>query len=109
MILFVTKRLLYILGILIAMSMLIFAITQILPGSVAHMILGQFASEESIRLLEAKMGSQRSIASAILAMDKRRSARRPGARRWSWSSPSPPCSSRLSSAPACLPSFLSCS
>jgi len=56
MILYVIKRLFYILGILIAMSMLIFAITQILPGNVAHMILGQFASEESIKLLESKLG-----------------------------------------------------
>ena len=56
MILYVLKRLFYILGILIAMSMLIFAITQILPGNVANMILGQFASEESIKILEAKLG-----------------------------------------------------
>jgi len=56
MLIYISKRLAYIFLILVAMSILIFAITQILPGNVAQMILGQFASEESIKLLEAKLG-----------------------------------------------------
>jgi peptide/nickel transport system permease protein len=56
MILFILKRLFYIACILIVMSILVFGITQILPGNVAHMILGQFASEESILIIQNKLG-----------------------------------------------------
>jgi peptide/nickel transport system permease protein len=56
MLIYICKRLAYIFLILVVMSILIFAITQILPGNVAQMILGQFASEESVKILEAKLG-----------------------------------------------------
>lgn len=55
MLLYVLKRIIYICCILVVMSMLVFAITQILPGNVARMILGQFATEESIRAIEEKL------------------------------------------------------
>jgi peptide/nickel transport system permease protein len=42
--------------ILAAMSVLIFGITQILPGNVAYMILGQYATEVQIKALEAALG-----------------------------------------------------
>jgi len=53
---YVLKRIVYICFILVVMSVLIFTITQILPGNVAQMILGQFATEESIRAVEEKLG-----------------------------------------------------
>lgn len=56
MLIYVLKRTTYICFILLVMSMLIFAITQALPGNVAQMILGQFASREEIQTLEAKLG-----------------------------------------------------
>ena len=56
MILYILKRLAYIFFILVAMSILIFAITQILPGNVAQMILGQFADAEELKILENKLG-----------------------------------------------------
>jgi len=42
--------------ILIVISMLIFAITQALPGNVARMIAGQFATPDVIAAIEAKLG-----------------------------------------------------
>jgi len=56
MIIYIFKRLVYIFFILVAMSILIFAITQILPGNVAQMILGQFAGADEIKVLENKLG-----------------------------------------------------
>lgn len=53
---YVVKRLLALVAILVLISVLVFAITQILPGNVARMILEQYATEESIRALEAKLG-----------------------------------------------------
>ena len=55
MLFYVLKRIIYICCILVVMSILVFAITQILPGNVARMILGQFATEESIRAIEEKL------------------------------------------------------
>jgi len=42
--------------ILVAISILIFAITQVLPGNVARMIAGQFATPDVIAAIEAKLG-----------------------------------------------------
>lgn len=56
MTLYIARRLGFILFILVAMSLLIFAITQVLPGNVARMILGQFASPESIEAVEIRLG-----------------------------------------------------
>ena len=56
MLVYVLKRLTYICVMVGVMSVLIFAITQALPGNVAQMILGQFASEDSIQALEIKLG-----------------------------------------------------
>jgi peptide/nickel transport system permease protein len=53
---YTAQRLAGIAGILLAMSFLIFAITQLLPGSVAHTILGQYATNEQIKALEASLG-----------------------------------------------------
>jgi ABC-type dipeptide/oligopeptide/nickel transport system permease component len=39
------------------MSVLIFWATQVMPGDVAHMIVGQFATDEQIRAVRAKLRS----------------------------------------------------
>lgn len=53
---FVLQRLAFVALVLVAVSALVFAITSILPASVAHMILGQFAAPDAVAALEAKLG-----------------------------------------------------
>ena len=53
---FVIRRLALVGVVLLAVSMLVFAITAILPGSVAHLILGPFAAPEQVQALELKLG-----------------------------------------------------
>jgi peptide/nickel transport system permease protein len=62
MLIYVIKRIAYIALILMVMSLLIFAITQILPGNVARMIAGQFASPESVKAIEMKLGLDQPLA-----------------------------------------------
>lgn len=56
MIVYVIKRLAGIVAILAVMSVLIFAITQVMPGDVAHIIAGQFADPATIAAIEGKLG-----------------------------------------------------
>ena len=56
MLVYTLKRLGYVAVIMAAMSVLIFWATQVMPGDVAQMIVGQFATEEQIRAVRAKMG-----------------------------------------------------
>ena len=56
MLAYILRRIVYILFILALISVLVFAITQILPGNVAKMILDQYATPESLRALETKLG-----------------------------------------------------
>ncbi len=53
---FVLRRLLLVIVVLIAVSMLIFGITMLLPANVANLILGQFAQPDQIKALETKLG-----------------------------------------------------
>lgn len=53
---YLVKRLIYTIITLFAVSLIIFGLTQLLPGSVAVMILGQFATEQSIAVLEQQLG-----------------------------------------------------
>jgi peptide/nickel transport system permease protein len=53
---YLVHRLLGALGVLFAMSVLIFAIVHVLPGNVAYAILGEFATPVSIAVLEARLG-----------------------------------------------------
>lgn len=53
---YLLQRLLYIFVIVAVMSVLIFWITQIMPGNVAYMILGDFAGMDQILALEQKLG-----------------------------------------------------
>lgn len=50
------RRLLLVLLVLAAVSLLVFSITTILPGNVANLILGQFAPPEQVKALELKFG-----------------------------------------------------
>ncbi|WP_454690332.1 ABC transporter permease [Achromobacter aloeverae] len=53
---YVVKRLLHVIAIVAVMSLLVFLITQIMPGNIAHLILGDFATPEDIATLESQMG-----------------------------------------------------
>ncbi len=50
------QRLLGTLGVLLGMSVLIFAIVHIMPGNVAYAILGEYATPEAVATLEARLG-----------------------------------------------------
>lgn len=52
----VAQRMLGVVGILLAMSMLVFGIVHILPGNVAYAILGEYATPSAVATLEAKLG-----------------------------------------------------
>jgi peptide/nickel transport system permease protein len=53
---YIVQRLLAILAILVVMSMLIFGVTQVLPGNVAYVIAGQFATPDVVQAIELKLG-----------------------------------------------------
>ena len=59
MLLYIVKRLLGIVAILLVMSVLIFAITQVMPGNVATLLAGQFADPATVAAVEAKLGLDR--------------------------------------------------
>ncbi|MDX6751185.1 ABC transporter permease [Geminicoccaceae bacterium 1502E] len=56
MVAYLLRRLVYIALIVLVMSILIFWATQIMPGNVAYMILGDFAPLDQIALLEEQLG-----------------------------------------------------
>jgi peptide/nickel transport system permease protein len=53
---YVLRRLVYLVVILALLTVLIFGITQALPGNVARMILGSYNAPETLRALEEKLG-----------------------------------------------------
>lgn len=53
---FLLRRFASVVFVLWAMTVLVFAIVHILPGSVAHMILGEFATDAAIADLEERLG-----------------------------------------------------
>lgn len=53
---YVVRRMLAILAILIVMSIAIFAVTQVLPGNVAYVIVGQFATPDVVAAVEDRLG-----------------------------------------------------
>ena len=55
MIAYTLRRLLTVIAILAVMSVAIFSITQVLPGDVAHMIVGQFATDEQVRAVRGRL------------------------------------------------------
>ena len=56
MVIYLCQRLTAILLTLVAASVLIFAVTQLLPGDVAQMVMGEHATVEALTALRAKMG-----------------------------------------------------
>jgi peptide/nickel transport system permease protein len=53
---YVAQRLVFVVLVLIAVSMLVFGITALLPANVAYLILGPFAQPEQVHALEVKLG-----------------------------------------------------
>ena len=53
---YVARRLVFVVLVLIAVSMLVFGITALLPANVAYLILGPFAQPEQVHALELKLG-----------------------------------------------------
>jgi peptide/nickel transport system permease protein len=53
---YVARRLVFMVLVLIAMSILVFGITALLPANVAYLILGPFAQPEQVHALELKLG-----------------------------------------------------
>lgn len=53
---YLLRRVLSVIGVVWAMTVLVFGIVHLLPGSVAHMILGDFATADAIAALEERLG-----------------------------------------------------
>lgn len=53
---YIARRIVLIALVLVAVSMLVFAITTLLPANVAYLILGPFAPPEQVHALELKLG-----------------------------------------------------
>ncbi|SEG40363.1 ABC transporter permease [Bosea lathyri] len=56
MVAYVARRLVFVVLVLVAVSMLVFGITALLPANVAYLILGSFATPEQVHALELKLG-----------------------------------------------------
>ena len=56
MVSYIFNRLYYIIIVLVLLSPIIFAVTHLLPGSAANLILGEYATAEKIQNLEEKLG-----------------------------------------------------
>jgi peptide/nickel transport system permease protein len=52
----ILNRVAVLIGILVAMSIVVFGIIHILPGNVAYAILGEYATPDAVAVLEAKLG-----------------------------------------------------
>jgi peptide/nickel transport system permease protein len=53
---YLARRLAFIVLVLVAVSILVFGITSLLPANVAYLILGPFAPAEQVRALELRLG-----------------------------------------------------
>jgi peptide/nickel transport system permease protein len=53
---YIFRRLLAVLAVLLAVSVLVFAVSSLLPANVAYLILGPFAPPEQVRALELRLG-----------------------------------------------------
>lgn len=58
---YLVRRLSFILLTMLLASLVIFAATQLLPGDVAHVVLGQFATEEAVNNLRRELGLNRPV------------------------------------------------
>ena len=53
---YIIKRLIAVVAVLFVISVLVFSVTQIMPGDVAHTIAGQFATPDVIAAIRVKLG-----------------------------------------------------
>ena len=53
---FLIRRLFYLVLTAIVVSMIVFGVTQVLPANAAQMILGEYATEEALAVLNARLG-----------------------------------------------------
>jgi peptide/nickel transport system permease protein len=59
MIVYILRRIVFILLVLVLASIIIFSLTQLLPGDVAQVMLGQFATEKALANLRVDLGLDR--------------------------------------------------
>ena len=71
---FIIWRLLATLLLLLIVSLLVFWACEILPGDVAQVALGQYATPENVRALRVEMGLERAAGAALPALARRRRA-----------------------------------
>ena len=64
---YLLRRLIYTAVTLLLVSLLVFVITQVLPGNAAQMVLGEFATPEVVRALEIGSASMRRTGSNTCA------------------------------------------
>ena len=63
---YVVQRLILVVGVLIAVSVLVFAITSILPGNVAYLILGPFENVHTLAAFPVPLARDPALAGAAL-------------------------------------------
>ena len=88
---FVARRLLYLVPVLIAVSLLTFFIASLLPGDLAYTILGDQATPENVAALRARHGAGPADLVALSAAGSATSCRAISAGR---SAPARPCCRR---------------
>ena len=88
---FVARRLLYLLPVLIAVSLLTFLIASLLPGDLAYTILGDQATPENVAALRARHGARSADLVALSAAGSAMCCRAISAAR---SAPARPCCRR---------------
>jgi len=59
--LYLFKRFSYTVGVLFAVSLIVFGVTQAMPGTVAHTILGNLANEEAVKAINEQLGLNRPL------------------------------------------------
>ena len=62
---FLVKRIGLALITLVLLSMIVFAVSSILPGNVGRAVLGPFATQESVDALNEQLGTNRSLVVAV--------------------------------------------
>ena len=70
---FLVKRIGLALITLILLSMIVFAVSSILPGNVGRAVLGPFATQESVDALNEQLGTNRSLFVAVHRLGERAS------------------------------------
>src|SRR4029078_4992050 len=74
---FVARRLLYLLRVLFAVSLLTFSIASLLPGDLAYTILGDQATPENVAALRADIGLAHSIPESVARLRRERGLDQP--------------------------------